>query len=132
MRKLICLSLLVPFSALGVLLAALAQQPQGDWKAVQDAMNKRRPQTAIQLLEPIIKATMQANDYDEATKAIAMKIMLESMIEGGKAEERITRLQAALEDLPEPMKPMMEVVLANWYWDYFRQNRWRFIQRTQT
>ena len=23
-------------------------------------------------------------------------------------------------------------MLANWYWDYFQQNRWRFMQRTQT
>ena len=30
------------------------------------------------------------------------------------------------------MQPMMELILANWYWDYFQQNRWRFIQRTQT
>ena len=61
-----------------------------------------------------------------------MKIMLESTIQGGKAEERITRLQTAMQDLPEPMRPMMEVVLANWYWNYFQQNRWRFLQRTQT
>ena len=26
----------------------------------------------------------------------------------------------------------MEAILANWYWHYFQQNRWRFIQRTRT
>ena len=30
------------------------------------------------------------------------------------------------------MQPMLEVILAHWYWDYFQQNRWRFLQRTQT
>ncbi len=61
-----------------------------------------------------------------------MKFMLQSTIEGGKAEERITRLQSELPNLPEPMRPMMEVILANWYWNFFQQNQWRFVQRTQT
>jgi len=30
------------------------------------------------------------------------------------------------------MKPVLEAILANWYWHYFQQNRWRFMQRTQT
>jgi hypothetical protein len=30
------------------------------------------------------------------------------------------------------MKPVMEAILAHWYWQYFQQNRWRFMQRTQT
>ncbi len=95
-------------------------------------MNNRRPQTAIQELEPIIRAALEANRYDEATKALALKIMLESTIQGDKAEERISRLQATLPDQPQPMQPVLEVILANWYWDYFQQNRWRFLQRTQT
>ena len=132
MRKPICLLLLTSFSVLSVLLAAGPRQPEGDWKAVQEAINKRRPQTAIQRLEPIIRTTMQRGDYDEAIRAVAMKIMLESTIEGGKAEERITRLEDTMQDLPEPMQPMMEVILANWYWGYFQQNQWRFVQRTQT
>jgi len=28
--------------------------------------------------------------------------------------------------------PVMESILANWYWHYFQQNRWRFMQRTAT
>ncbi|NIP94454.1 MAG: hypothetical protein GWO24_13825, partial [Akkermansiaceae bacterium] len=30
------------------------------------------------------------------------------------------------------MVPVMEAILANWYWSFFQQNRWRFVQRTQT
>ena len=29
-------------------------------------------------------------------------------------------------------KEAMEAILAHWYWQYFQQNRWRFLQRTQT
>ena len=29
------------------------------------------------------------------------------------------------------MPPVMETILAHWYWHYFQQNRWRFMQRTR-
>ena len=30
------------------------------------------------------------------------------------------------------MQPMLEVIQADWYWQYFQHNRWRFMQRTAT
>ncbi len=30
------------------------------------------------------------------------------------------------------MQPTLETILAHWYWDYFQQNRWRFLTRTRT
>ena len=30
------------------------------------------------------------------------------------------------------MAPVMNAILADWYWHYFQQNRWRFMQRTAT
>ena len=30
------------------------------------------------------------------------------------------------------MHPVMNAILAHWYWHYFQQNRWRFTQRTAT
>ena len=30
------------------------------------------------------------------------------------------------------MVPLLDTLLADWYWHYFQQNRWRFMQRTAT
>ena len=65
-------------------------------------------------------------------KAIAKKIGLEGNIEGNKPEEKITRMQAAIATAPAEMHPIMNSILAHWYWHYFQQNRWRFMQRTAT
>ncbi|MHB0957911.1 MAG: alpha-2-macroglobulin family protein [Pirellulaceae bacterium] len=120
-------------SVLGFLAAALEESPKTEWQKVYDAIGKQLPQTAIQELEPLIKAALEAKNYPEAVKAIALKISLEGTIEGNKPEERITRLEAVLEqELPDEMKPTLEVILAHWYWQYFQQNRWRFMQRTAT
>ena len=122
------------FAALFLLLSStlLAFTPdEADWNAVQDAINKGLPKTALEKLEPLAKAAVDNEDYDEAIKAIALKISLEGDIEGGKAEEKIVRMLAAIEQSPEPMRPVMDAILANWFWSYFQQNQWRFMNRTE-
>ena len=123
---------------LGLLFAVLwrtslfAASRDAQWRAVEDAVNKGLPQTAIINLESIIAATLNEKAYAEATKAIAEKIALEGTIQGNRAEERVVRLEAEMARAPAEMKPVMETLLAHWYWAYFQQNRWRFMNRTQT
>ncbi len=102
------------------------------WSQVDDAIERGLPQTAIAVLDQIIPRALEDQAYAEATKAVCLKIALEGRIQGGKVEEKIVRLETEIAEAPDPMKPVMEAILAHWYWQYFRQNRWRFVQRTQT
>lgn len=109
-----------------------AESRENLWMQVDDAIERGLPQTAIAILDQIIPDALADQAYAEATRAICLKITLEGRIQGGKAEEMIVLLETEIIEAPEPMKPVMEAVLAHWYWQYFQQNRWRFIQRTQT
>ncbi len=126
---------LVAAICVAVLIAASPSVPPdraAQWKKVDEAVNKGLPKTAIQELEPIIAAALKDKDYPEAIRAIAKKIALEGNIQGNKPEERITRMKAEIAKAQKEMTPMMDAILAHWYWHYFQQNRWRFVQRTQT
>jgi uncharacterized protein YfaS (alpha-2-macroglobulin family) len=113
--------------------AALPSAPRDtEWKKVEDAVQKGLPKTAIEALDPIIRDALRDKAYPEAVKAIARKIVLEGNIQGNKPEEKITRLQAELARAPQEIKPLLETILAHWYWHYFQNNRWRFMQRTTT
>jgi len=102
------------------------------WRQVEDAIKKGLPKTAIANLEPIIQGALKDKAYAEAVKAIGEKIALEGNIQGNKPEEKITRLEAEIAKSPKEMVPLMDTLLAEWYWQYFQQNRWRFMQRTAT
>ena len=118
-----------------VLIAASPTGPPdraAQWKKVDEAVNKGLPKTAIQELEPIIASALKDKAYPEAIQAISKKIALEGNIQGNKPEERITRMKAEIAKAPKEMVPVMDAILANWYWHYFQQNRWRFMQRTAT
>jgi hypothetical protein len=102
------------------------------WKRVEEAVRQGLPRTAITNLEPIIAAALRDKAYAEAVKAIGKRIVLEGNIQGNKPEEKITRLEAETARAPKEMVPMLDTLLAHWYWQYFEQNRWRFLQRTAT
>jgi len=107
--------------------------PRDDlWKEVDDAIKKGLPKTAIEKLDEIIPAAMKEKAYAEALKAISRRIAYEGNIQGNKPEEKITRMKAEIAKAPDEMKPVMDAVMANWYWHYFQHNRWRIMQRTRT
>lgn len=110
----------------------LAGPRDAQWAKVDAAVHQGLPRTAIRELDPIITAAVADHAYPEAVRAITRKIALEGQIAGNDPVEKIKRLQAAIARAAAPMKPTMEAILADWYWDYFQQNRWRFLQRTRT
>jgi len=116
----------------GTVAAAVPSSRKKMWEQVEVAKKKGLPKTAIESLEPIIESAIAEKAYAEAIKALAEKIDQEGRIQGRKAEEKITRLEAARATAPEEMVPMLDAIMANWYWLYFNQNRWRFMQRTRT
>jgi hypothetical protein len=111
---------------------ALAGPRDAQWQQVEEAIQKGLPKTAITNLEPIIQGALKDRAYAEAVKAIGQKIALEGNIQGNKPEEKITRLEAEIAKAPKEMAPLLDTLLAEWYWQYFQQNRWRFMQRTAT
>ena len=102
------------------------------WKEVEAAVAKGLPKTAIEKLEPIIQGALRDKAWGEATKAIARRVVLEGNIQGNKPEEKITRMEAELARAPKEIQPLLDTILANWYWHYYLNNRWRFMRRTQT
>ena len=117
---------LIPFALLA------AGKRDAMWKDVEDAEKKGLPKTAIEKLAPIIEQAMADKAYPEAIKAVARRIAFEGQIEGNKAEEKITRMEAEIAKAPKEMVPVMDAILADWYWHYFQQNRHRFMRRTAT
>lgn len=115
-----------------LVISAVAGPRDVQWKKVDEALSKGLPKTAIEVLDPIITEALAQKAYGEAAKAICRKIVLEGNIQGNKPEEKITRLEAEIAKSPKEIVPLLDTVLASWYWNYFQNNRWRFMQRTAT
>ena len=102
------------------------------WKSVEEAAGQGLPRTAVERLEPIINGAIADRAWGEAVKAMAFRLTYEGQIEGNQPEAKITRLEAELARAPAEIVPMLQTVLAHWYWHYYQQNQWRFMRRTAT
>ncbi len=110
----------------------MAGPRDAQWQEVREAVDKGLPKTAIEKLRPIEEAALKGQAYAEAVKAMTWRIALEGSIQGNRAEEKIIRLEAELAKAPAGTAPLLETILAHWQWQYFQQNRWRFLQRSAT
>src|SRR6266567_2025039 len=125
-------SILAGIWLISMSLSLTAGPRDAEWKKVDDAVNKGLPKTAVTNLESIIQGALRDKAYAEATRAIGKKIALEGTIQGNKPEEKIIRLEAEIAKAPKEVVPVLDTLLAHWYWHYFQQNKWRFMQRTTT
>jgi uncharacterized protein YfaS (alpha-2-macroglobulin family) len=123
------------FLALAAGLAFAQAQPadrEALWKEVAAAEKKGLPKTAAARLQLIYDSALRDGQHAEAIKALAKRITHEGAVQGNKPEEKITRLRAELEKTPAEARPLLQTILGHWYWQYFRVNRYRFLQRTAT
>ncbi len=102
------------------------------WQKISEAVKDGLPRTAIEYLKEMVPQAIESEKYGLAMKGICKQLVLEANIQGNKPEEKITRLTEEIETAPELLKPLLNLVLAQWYWHYYQSNRWRFSQRDTT
>lgn len=102
------------------------------WDKVSKAQQDGLPQTAIDLLKQIYSITSRENRYGEALKALSMQIVFETNIKGNKPEYKVNRMKEEIAKADDKIKPLMKVILAQWYWEYYERNNYRFLNRSQT
>ena len=127
-HRLLCfLSLLVASTAL---LWAVPPGKSG-WKSVEDALSQGKPKTAIKALQSIEREAQEQGNDAAWVHAVAQRIQLEASIRGSRPAEKIHRMKVEIAKASPQTQPVLQTILAKWYWEYFTQNRWQFAQRTQ-
>ena len=102
---------------------------QAEWTAVYEAINEELPRTAVERLQPLFTAARAEEQWAEAAKAMALRFLQEARYEESGSAGAIEKLAAAFPEQPEPLRTVLHLLLADWYWGYYEQNRWRFSQR---
>lgn len=119
-----------------VLIGVRDAMPQDDrdalWTKVRTATEQGLPQTAIEHLRSIQQGAFEGGAHAEGIRALCQRLVLQTGVEGGDSAYALRQLTEELPGTPEAARPMLKAILANWYWGYYNQNRWRFMERTRT
>ena len=109
-----------------------AEDRQQLWTQVQQDLDQGLPKSAIEKLKTIYRSAENDEAWAEATLALCQRLITEGQIDQPVYPYAIKQLREALPEAPVAMQPVLKVVLAEWFFNYYRQNQWRFMQRSQT
>ncbi|MCE3229241.1 MAG: hypothetical protein K0S32_3792 [Bacteroidetes bacterium] len=102
------------------------------WKRVDSCSRKGLTESALKVVEHIYDKAKTENNAPQFVKAILHRMKFENNREEFALEKSIIRLRDEAAAAKFPIKPILQSILADSYWQYFNNNRWKFYNRTQT
>lgn len=102
------------------------------WKRVDSCHNKGLSASALQVVEVIYNKAKAENNAAQFVKAVLHRMKFESYKEEFSLEKSIFKLRDEAAGARFPIRPVLQSILADAYWQYFQNNRYKFYNRTTT
>ena len=102
------------------------------WKKVDSCENKGLTETALKVVETIYEKAKSDNNAPQLVKAVIHRMKFKQYKEEFSLEKNIYELSVEVKSASQPVKSVLQSLLADSYWQYFNNNRWKFYERTQT
>ncbi|MEB3344907.1 MG2 domain-containing protein [Aquimarina gracilis] len=103
-----------------------------EWKKVETFDQQGLPKSALEVVETIFKKSKSENNDNQLIKALFHKAKYLLTLEENAQLTIINEFKSEINQSQFPKRNILENILANLYWQYFQQNRWKFYNRTQT
>jgi hypothetical protein len=118
---------------LAISLNVMAQnQYTTEWQKVDSLSGIGQAQTALDRVISIYDQSKTANQADQFVKASLYRMKLESDFEEEYFEKSIARTQSDLQTAQTEVKHILHSIIAELYWRYYQNNRWQFLNRSET
>ncbi|WP_408036356.1 alpha-2-macroglobulin family protein [Tenacibaculum aestuarii] len=128
MKKLTSILLLILFST-----TVNAQENYKDlWEKVNQFELDNLPKSALKVVESIYEKAEKSNNSPQIIKSLFYKSKYSLTLEEDAQLKIINQFKQQIDKSSFPSKNVLENILANLYWQYFNQNKWKFYNRTQT
>ncbi len=102
---------------------------QTQWNQVYDFEKKSVAQSALKVVQEIYNQAKQDKNHAQLIKSIIFKIKLQSSYQEEELIKTLLDFQQEITIADYPVKPMLHSMLAEMYWNYYAQNRYRFLNR---
>ena len=102
------------------------------WLQVQQFEVKSLPKSALKVVDTIYKKAKKEENSPQITKALIYKSKFVLTLEENAQLKVIQQFKIEINQAKTPTSNLLENILANLYWNYFQQNRWKFYNRTKT
>src|SRR5690606_28435625 len=102
------------------------------WKKVENLENEGLTKSALEAVETIQEKASKEKNVNQKIKSLLYVSKYALILEEDAQLSIINNFKEEIANSKSPEKNIIESLLANLYWQYFQQNRWRFYERTHT
>lgn len=102
------------------------------WNRVYKYELKSLPKSAGPVVETIYARAKKEQNIPQLTKALIYQSKFAMMLEESAELQIIVKFQKEIASSKVPLRNILESILAETYWDYFQQNRWKYNDRSKT
>ncbi len=103
-----------------------------EWAQVDSLDRLGLPKSALQIVDIIYKKADAENNFDQIIKATLYRMKYVNMVEEDAFETIIQNLEQEAKIAKFPNNAMLHSILAEMYWIYYQNNRWKFYKRSET
>ncbi len=103
-----------------------------EWKKVDSLISKGLNKSALMVVNAIYEKAKTDRNSPQVVKSIIHRMKLEQYMEEYSLEKTLVKLNEEIKTAKYPVKPVLQSMLAENYWTYYQNNRWKFYNRTTT
>ncbi len=89
------------------------------------------PKSALKEVDKLDDLARKNNNAPQQVRAVIYRMTFQSYLEEDALASIINRLKTDIERANYPVKPVLQSLLAQMYWNYYQQNRYQFSQRSK-
>src|SRR5687768_6739344 len=102
------------------------------WKKVEDHVKKNLPKSALAEVKKIYQLAKKEKQDAQIIKSLVYITGLQTENREDNQIFSITEIEKEIATSKEPVRVILNSLLAEMYWNYYQQNRWDLYNRTQT
>jgi len=129
MKQIIAVCMVFLFSNLA---QAQSNSYENLWKKIDKFESEGLPKSALEVVEQISKMAVAEKNTTQNVKSLLYKSKYALILEEDAQLKVVNDFKSQIAKSEAPTKNILENMLANVFWQYFQNNRYRFYNRTQT
>ncbi|MFN8255181.1 MAG: alpha-2-macroglobulin family protein [Bacteroidales bacterium] len=102
------------------------------WKEVDSLERKALPKSALEIVEQILVRAKADNNSQQVIKSFIFRLKYKNTNEENAFEKLCYELDSSIQTAKFPDKAIMHSMLAEMYWWYYQNNRYKFYNRSTT
>jgi uncharacterized protein YfaS (alpha-2-macroglobulin family) len=103
-----------------------------EWSLVGQYQNEGLTDSARVIVETIYESAKKSGNSELIVKSLLYRMMFDAYKEEDAFVKSLTRLKEEVVSAPFPSSSIIHSIIAHTYWNYFQNNRWKFMNRTET